>query len=124
MPGRFHTQAEADWAREIVEKYDGEVPSKKILDEKVVPVYIKKFGKQITGAGMYTWLRAIAHPELYGWKAVKARKIARQKDPNYTPRKYRKDPLHILQQSSYIVVIPAHVAMGVPQEGKIGRAHV
>ena len=31
--------------------------------------YQKEFGKKLSEGGMYTFLKAIQHPEIYGWKA-------------------------------------------------------
>lgn len=63
--GPTHTEEEKAWAKEIIAiKLNNEVKGRLIRDAKITEEYNKKFNRNITEGGLYTWLRIVQNPEL------------------------------------------------------------
>lgn len=63
--GPRHTEEEIIWAKDVIaNKLHNDVKAKKILQLEILEEWKKKFNKNISLPGIYTWLRGIQDPEL------------------------------------------------------------
>ncbi len=63
--GPTHTEEEKIWAKEVIAtKLNNEVKGRLIRDTKIIEEYNKKFNRNLTEGGLYSWLRVIQNPDL------------------------------------------------------------
>jgi hypothetical protein len=96
MFGTKHSPEEVAWAKEHINRYNGVISIKRITEDNLVQSYKAQFGKQIKPGGLYTWFRALANPEKYSSRVLKAK---------YRNGNKEMDICKVFEQSKYILYI-------------------
>lgn len=93
--GNYHTEEQELWAKEKIDA--GILSQKSIRENNILEEYERSFGKKLTVAGMYSWLRVVGNPDL------------RLKKREYAKNNYRKSgnvkSIDAFSKSNYLLYI-------------------